>query len=91
MLGMFDPLEKLKEFIRFPSVSTDSKFKEGMRGAQDFVSGLLGGMGFNVEVVKTEIHPIILASRGGAVSYTHLDVYKRQSMTVRSEPFRIVM
>jgi acetylornithine deacetylase/succinyl-diaminopimelate desuccinylase-like protein len=38
---MFDPVEKLKEFIRFPSVSTDSKFKEGMAGAQRFVSGLL--------------------------------------------------
>jgi acetylornithine deacetylase/succinyl-diaminopimelate desuccinylase-like protein len=72
---MFDPLEKLKEFIRFPSVSTDSKFKEGMRGAQDFVSGLLGGMGFNVEVVKTEIHPIILASRGGDPAWPHVILY----------------
>jgi acetylornithine deacetylase/succinyl-diaminopimelate desuccinylase-like protein len=72
---MFDPLEKLKEFIGFPSVSTDSKFKEGMRGAQDFVSGLLGGMGFKVEVVRTDVHPIILASRGGDPAWPHVIIY----------------
>jgi acetylornithine deacetylase/succinyl-diaminopimelate desuccinylase-like protein len=72
---MFDPVEKLKEFIRHPSVSTDSKFAEGMRGAQNFVSGLLGSMGFRVEVVKTDVHPIILASRGGDPSWPHVIIY----------------
>ncbi len=72
---MFDAIEKLKEFIRFPSVSTDSKFKEGMAGAQNFVSGLLGSMGFKVEVVKTDVHPIILASRGGDPSWPHVVIY----------------
>jgi len=72
---MFDPLEKLKEFIRYPSVSTDPSFGEGMRGAQGFVSGLLGSMGFAVEVVKTDVHPIILASRGGDPSWPHVVIY----------------
>ena len=72
---MFDPIEKLKEFIRHPSVSTDSKFAEGMRGAQKFVSDLLGSMGFKVEVVKTDVHPIILASRGGDASWPHVIIY----------------
>ena len=72
---MFDALEKLKEFIRFPSVSTDSKFKEGMAGAQAFVSGLLGSMGFKVEVVKTDVHPIILASRAGEPGWPHVVIY----------------
>ena len=61
---MFDPIEKLKEFIRHPSVSADPAFKAGMRGAQQFVSDLLSSMGFAVEVVKTDLHPIILATRG---------------------------
>ena len=39
---MFDHVEKLKEFIRHQSVSADSKFRDGMKGAQEFVSGLLG-------------------------------------------------
>ena len=72
---MFDPIEKLKEFIRQPSVSTDSKFADGMKGAQKFVSDLLGSMGFQVEVVKTDVHPIILASRGGELSWPHVIIY----------------
>jgi acetylornithine deacetylase/succinyl-diaminopimelate desuccinylase-like protein len=72
---MFDAVEKLKEFIRFPSVSTDSKFREGMAGAQGFVSGLLGSLGFKVEVVKTDVHPIILASRGSDPAWPHVIIY----------------
>lgn len=62
---MFDPVEKLKEFIRHQSVSADPKFREGMKGAQEFVSGLLASIGFAVEVVHTEMHPLIFAQRGG--------------------------
>ncbi len=72
---MFDPVEKLKEFIRQPSVSTDSKFREGMQGAQKFVSDLLGSLGFKVDVVKTELHPIIFAQRGGDKSWPHVVIY----------------
>jgi acetylornithine deacetylase/succinyl-diaminopimelate desuccinylase-like protein len=72
---MFDPVEKLKEFIRHPSVSTDSKFKDGMRGAQEFVSSLLGSLGFKVDVVKTEKHPIIFAQRPGEKSWPHVVIY----------------
>ena len=72
---MFDPVEKLKEFIRHPSVSADSKFREGMRGAQNFVSDLLGSMGFKVEVVPTALHPIIFAQRGGDASWPHVVIY----------------
>lgn len=72
---MFDPVEKLKEFIRHPSVSTDSSFREGMQGAQRFVADLLGSLGFKVDVVKTEKHPIIFAQRGGDKSRPHMVVY----------------
>lgn len=72
---MFDPIEKLKEFIRHASVSADSKSGPGMKGAQEFVSGLLGSMGFNVDVVKTELHPVIFAQRGGDKSWPHVVIY----------------
>ena len=72
---MFDPVEKLKEFVRHPSVSTDSKHKDGMRGAQEFVSGLLSSLGFGVEVVPTNLHPIILAHRGGDPAWPHVIIY----------------
>ena len=72
---MFDPVEKLKEWIRCQSVSTDSNYKEGMQASQKFVSDLLGSMGFKVEVVKTDIHPIVLASRGGDPAWPHVIIY----------------
>jgi acetylornithine deacetylase/succinyl-diaminopimelate desuccinylase-like protein len=72
---MFDPVEKLKEFIRFPSVSTDPSSGAGMRGAQTFVSSLLTSIGFSVEVVPTELHPIIWAQREGNPAWPHLVIY----------------
>ncbi|HEU5080614.1 MAG TPA: dipeptidase [Opitutaceae bacterium] len=72
---MFDPVEKLKEFIRFPSVSADSSFKDGMRGAREFVAGLLKSMGFRVDIVPTKLHPIILAHRDGDASWPHVMIY----------------
>ena len=72
---MFDPVEKLKEYIRYPSVSTDSSFKEGMDRTRDFVAGLLGDMGLSVEVVDTDLHPIILAKREGDPSWPHVVIY----------------
>lgn len=72
---MFDPLETLKEFIRHPSVSADPAFGDGMRGARDFVARLLGSLGFEVEVVTTDLHPIILAERSGPESWPHVIVY----------------
>lgn len=72
---MFDPVEKLKEFIRHPSVSADPKFKDGMLGAQKFTADLLSSMGFAVEVVKTDLHPIIFAQRGGDPTWPHVVIY----------------
>jgi acetylornithine deacetylase/succinyl-diaminopimelate desuccinylase-like protein len=72
---MFDPVEKLKEFIRHPSVSADPKFSAGMVGAREFVAGLLGSLGFAVEVVPTALHPVILAERGGDARSPHVIIY----------------
>jgi acetylornithine deacetylase/succinyl-diaminopimelate desuccinylase-like protein len=72
---MFDPIEKLKEFIRHPSISADSRFRDGMRGAQEFVAGLLGSIGLQVEVVPTKLHPLILARRTGDESWPHVIIY----------------
>lgn len=61
---MFDPVEKLKEYVRHASVSADPQYQQGMVGAQQFVAGLLKEIGFNVEVVPTALHPVILGKRG---------------------------
>ena len=72
---MFDPVAKLKEFVRHPSVSTDPRFKAGMQGAQEFLSGLLRQIGCEVEVVPTGLHPIILAHRGKNPAWPHVIIY----------------
>ena len=72
---MFDPIDALKEYIRHPSVSADPAFREGMVGARDFVASLLGSLGFEVEVVKTDLHPVILAERKGPPEWPHVIIY----------------
>lgn len=72
---MFDPIKKLKEFVRHASVSTDPKAGAGMAGARDLVAGLLGELGFAVEVVAAELHPIILAQRTGPKEWPHVIIY----------------
>ena len=70
-----DPVEKLKEHLRCPSVSTDSKFKEGMDGSRRFLEGLFTDMGLCVEVVNTPMHPIVLARREGDPEWPHVLIY----------------
>ena len=72
---MQKPLEVLKEYIRFPSVSTDPAYTEGMIGARKFVTGLLKQLGFTVEVVETDLHPILLADRIGDLAWPHVVIY----------------
>ena len=72
---MQKPIEILKEYIRFPSVSTDPVYTEGMLGARKFVTGLLEQLGFTVEVVDTDLHPILLADRIGDPTWPHIVIY----------------
>ena len=75
-----DPLAVLKDLVRFPSVSADSAFKQGLSDVRDYLEGLLKSIGFDVEVIKTGGQPILLAERLIApeapkvVIYGHYDV-----------------
>ena len=73
--GMFDPVAKLKEYISHPSVSADPAFAEGMKGARECVGGILTDIGFSVEYVPTELHPIVVAKREGDPSWPHVIIY----------------
>jgi acetylornithine deacetylase/succinyl-diaminopimelate desuccinylase-like protein len=72
---MFDPVATLQDFIRHASVSADPAFREGMHGARDFIAGLLGRIGFAVEIVPTPLHPVILAERTGPAEWPHVIIY----------------
>ncbi|OUW18354.1 MAG: peptidase M20 [Opitutales bacterium TMED158] len=72
---MFDPVEKLKEHLRHASVSTDSAFKAGMDGSREFLADLFSKMGLSVEIVNTDLHPIVLAKRTGEAHWPHVIIY----------------
>jgi acetylornithine deacetylase/succinyl-diaminopimelate desuccinylase-like protein len=72
---MFDPIEKLKEYVRHASVSADPKFKDGMVGAQKFLTSLFKEIGFSVESVPTELHPVIVAKRIVNNTSPHVIIY----------------
>jgi acetylornithine deacetylase/succinyl-diaminopimelate desuccinylase-like protein len=70
-----DAIRTISDYVRFPSVSTDPAFAEGMAGARDFAVQLLTGAGLAVEVVPTPLHPIVLGRRTGPSSWPHVVLY----------------
>ena len=72
---MLDPVQVLSDYVRFPSVSADPAFREGLAGARQFAAGVLEKLGFKVEIVPTGLHPIILAERGGDRAWPHVIIY----------------
>lgn len=73
---MIDPIKMITEYASFASVSTDPQFAEGMAGARDYIVEKLKALGFEVELVKTPLHPIVLAERGqGHDDWPHIVIY----------------
>src|SRR5699024_9009785 len=53
-------LKELDDFLKIPSVSTDSEFKEDVKRAGNYVYEYLKDIGFsNLETIETNGHPII--------------------------------
>ncbi len=75
-----DPIKIISDYVRFPSVSTDPSYAEGMKGARDFLKELFAQNGFSVEEIPAKVHPVLLAERRrhpGAptvIVYGHYDV-----------------
>ncbi len=74
-------LETLKEFLRFPSVSTDPAHAPDVRRAAEFTAGLLRSAGLDARLVESEgNHPLVRADWMGApgkptlLLYGHFDV-----------------
>jgi acetylornithine deacetylase/succinyl-diaminopimelate desuccinylase-like protein len=72
--------DELCELLRIASVSADSRHKEDVRRAADWVAGQFRGLGLATEIVPTAGHPIVLAQSpqtAGAPTvlvYGHYDV-----------------
>ena len=74
-------VSELEDWIRIPSISTDSKYKEDVQKAADWLVDHLKAIGIQrVEARPTEGHPIVYAehivdpSRPTVLVYGHYDV-----------------
>ncbi|MCZ6672004.1 MAG: M20/M25/M40 family metallo-hydrolase [Verrucomicrobia bacterium] len=91
---ILDSLSVLKDLVRFPSVSADSAYKQGLSDARDYLVSQLKVIGFDVEVIKTPGQPILLAERlvqadaPKLVIYGHYDVQPPDPLDLwESAPF----
>ncbi|ENH96283.1 dipeptidase [Gracilibacillus halophilus YIM-C55.5] len=89
-------IEQLKEFLRMPSVSTDSSHHQDVRNTAEFVANFLSNAGFKkVEVQETEGHPLIFAewleagtNAPTVLFYGHYDVQPPDPLDQwKSQPF----
>ena len=76
-------LERLFDFVRIPSISTDSAYKDFCRAAADYVAKDLTDLGFEASVRPTAGHPVVVGKSNGAAGsnsgprvlfYGHYDV-----------------
>jgi acetylornithine deacetylase/succinyl-diaminopimelate desuccinylase-like protein len=73
-------LERLFDWLRIPSISTDPAYKEHCRTAAEWLRKELEALGFDASVRETGYHPVVMG-RGGAnggaphvLFYGHYDV-----------------
>src|SRR5215470_3395847 len=57
-------LERLFEFLRIQSISTDPAYKEQCQSAAEYVAKDLSGIGFKTSIRPTDGHPIVVGKGG---------------------------
>lgn len=87
-------IEEWKEFLSFPSISTDPNFSEACLECSNWLADHLVKLGFECEQLQTKGHPVVFGNRKGAVGrptvlfYGHYDVQPPDPLDLwRSAPF----
>ncbi len=87
-------LENLFSFLRFPSISTDTKHAGDVRACAGWLIAKLTGMGLSAELHETPKHPIVIAKnnhvagRRTVLIYGHYDVQPVDPLSLwNSDPF----
>jgi acetylornithine deacetylase/succinyl-diaminopimelate desuccinylase-like protein len=88
-------LEELKEFIRIPSISTLPENRADIERAAQFVAGSLKAAGMeNIEIIRTDKHPLVYADwlhapgKPTVLCYGHYDVQPADPLEEwKSPPF----
>lgn len=88
-------VSELKEFLRFPSVSSDPKRVGDVKRCARWLANHLGRLGLRVRVIETSGNPIVYASWRGArntptlLLYGHYDVVPAEPLSQwKTHPFR---
>src|SRR5688572_23725183 len=85
-------LERLKQFLRIPSVSTKPEHASDMRACADFLRKELAACGLEARVLDTPGHPVVLAKnqhkpgRTTVLFYGHYDVQPPEPLEQWSSP-----
>ena len=89
---MTPELEDLFAFLRFPSVSTDSRNAGDVRACGEWIVAKLSAMGLTAKLHDTERHPIVVAQnehkpgRKTVLIYGHYDVQPVDPLNLWSNP-----
>ncbi len=88
-------LETLFEFLRFPSISTDSNHAGDVRACGEWLAGKLREMDLVTEIHETPRHPVVVAKnahqagRRTVLIYGHYDVQPVDPLSLwTSDPFK---
>lgn len=87
-------LAELKEYLRFPSISTDPEFEPQVRACAEFLLGKMRAAGLTAELIETAGHPLVYGEWLGApgqptvLFYGHYDVQPADPIELwRHPPF----
>ncbi len=88
------PLDDLFSFLRFASISTDSRHVQDVRDCATWLVAKLNGMGLKTELHETARHPVVVArnshqpGRKTVLIYGHYDVQPVDPLDLwHSDPF----
>ncbi len=89
-----ESLEELKEFLRIPSISADSKYKNDIRRAAEWLNNRLKDLGADTRIYETPGHPIVYGEymispdKPTVLFYGHYDVQPPDPLGLwETEPF----
>ena len=91
---MTSDLEQLFEFLRFPSISTDSCHAGDIRACAEWLVAKTQALGLSAELHETPGHPVVIAKnahqsgRRNVLIYGHYDVQPVDPLELwTSDPF----
>ena len=89
-----ESLSELKEFLRIPSISADSKYKKDIRRAAEWLNTRLKDLGADTRIYETPGHPIVYgeymisSDKPTVLFYGHYDVQPPDPLELwETDPF----